>query len=232
MTSPDDADLIADLRQAGFKIASVARHALPLAALYMSGAQAAGYLLLTAFDLSLGLALILAVKADIKVDAPRLAHWNWIIDIPIMAVLLAIVAAALTFPIGTLVILYGVAASVDWVAILSNRVLWIAVGLMAVFAAAHVYLMEAHRVRGRRLQALFAAQVTLIATFFLLCWNFGSRMFPAVPPLYAAILVFYDMRPDFPEELFPALWPRPPGKPPDTNGVQHPLRPSKHPWRR
>lgn len=217
-------------------VASVARHGLPLAALYLSDAQAASYLLLTAFDLSLGLALIVALKTDTKLDAARPARWNWIIDIPIMAVSLAVVAAALTLPIGTLVILYGVSASVDWAAILSNRVLWIAVGLMAVFAATHAYLMQVHRRdgAGRRLQASFAAQVTLIATFFLLCWDFGQPMFYAVPPLYAAILVFYDMRPDFAEELLPSLWPRPPAKHPDADSVQYPRRShrSKHPWRR
>jgi hypothetical protein len=234
--------------------ASVARHGLPLAALYLSGAKAASYLLLTAFDLSLGLVAIVALKSGAKLDVARLARGSWIIDIPVMAVVFAIAAAVLTLPIGALLILYGVDVSLDWASILFSRSFSIAVGLMAFFAGAHGYFVQAHRARrappstaadprpvedstdgtARRLQADYAAQVTLIATFFLLCWDFGRPMFYAVPPLYAAVLVLYDMRPDFAEELLPTLWPKLTASPPEVDGVQQPqpLRRSKHRWRR
>jgi hypothetical protein len=36
--------------------------------------------------------------------------------------------------------------------------------------------------------------------------QFGRSMFYAMPPLYAAVLVFYDVRPDLAHRIFPDLW--------------------------
>jgi hypothetical protein len=196
----------------GKTVTAVMRHALPLMALYLAGGNTASYLLLTAFDLSLGLIVIEALMPDSKLNAALPARVHWIFGVPFMAVFLAIVAAILTLPIGMPAILYGLDANVHWAAILSRRSLWIAVGCMAILAAIHALFVQAHRSRtastdssGGRSQAAFAAQVTLIATFFMICYLLGRNIF-VVPPLYAVVLVFYDVRPDLAEELLPTLW--------------------------
>ena len=54
-----------------------------------------------------------------------------------------------------------------------------------------------------------AAQVTMIATFVLLCYlllAFGRWGMYTLPILYAALLVFYDARPDIAQQIFPRLW--------------------------
>jgi hypothetical protein len=193
-------------------VTAVMRHALPLMALYLAGGNTASYLLLTAFDLSLGLVVIEALTPGSKLNAARPARAHWIFGVPFMAVFLAIVAAVLTVPIALPAILFGLDANVHWAAILSRRVLWIAVGCMAILAAVHALFVQAHRERtastdssGGRSQAAYAAQITLIATFFLICYLVGRNIF-AVPPLFAVLLTGYDVRPDLAEELFPTLW--------------------------
>ena len=66
-------------------------------------------------------------------------------------------------------------------------------------------------IKGDRKQSLAAkaAQVTLIATFALLCYvliTFGRSGLYALPILYAALLVFFDARPDVAHRIFPKLW--------------------------
>jgi hypothetical protein len=54
-----------------------------------------------------------------------------------------------------------------------------------------------------------AAQITLIATFAALCYAliaFGRYGLCALPVIYAALLVFYDIRPDVGQRIFPKLW--------------------------
>jgi fatty acid desaturase len=61
----------------------------------------------------------------------------------------------------------------------------------------------------KRSLAANAAQVTLIATFVALCYlliNFGHWGLYALPILYTALLVFYDVRPDLAQRIFPELW--------------------------
>ena len=61
----------------------------------------------------------------------------------------------------------------------------------------------------KRSMAANAAQATLIATFVLLCYlliHFGRWGFYAFPIFYAALLVFYDARPDLAQRIFPKLW--------------------------
>jgi hypothetical protein len=122
------------------------------------------------------------------------------------------VAAILTVPIALPAVLFGLDADVHWAAILSRRILWLAVGCMAIMAAIHVLFVQTHRERtastdtaGGRSQAAIAVQATLIATFFLICYLLGRNIF-AVPPLYALVLIHYDVRPDMAESLFPNLW--------------------------
>jgi len=61
----------------------------------------------------------------------------------------------------------------------------------------------------QRSKAANAAQVTIIATYVALSYllsNFGWRGFFILPILFAAVLVFYDMRPDLAQRIFPSLW--------------------------
>jgi hypothetical protein len=61
----------------------------------------------------------------------------------------------------------------------------------------------------RRSKAANAAQVTIIATYVALSYflsNFGQRGFFVLPLVFAALLVFYDARPDLAQRIFPTLW--------------------------
>jgi hypothetical protein len=61
----------------------------------------------------------------------------------------------------------------------------------------------------RRSKAANAAQVTIIATYVALSYflsNFGQGGFFVFPILFAALLVFYDTRPDIAQRIFPSLW--------------------------
>jgi hypothetical protein len=63
----------------------------------------------------------------------------------------------------------------------------------------------------RYAQAAYAAQVTLIAVYLLLCFlliRFGGNVLYIFPALYAALLVFFDARPDIGQRIFPDLWPK------------------------
>src|SRR6476620_507405 len=79
------------------------RHAVPLVPLYRRRGNIPSYLLLTAFDLSLGLMLIVGTTRDVRdpttVD-PRAA---WLISrltaVLVLAVFLGLVAAVLTIPL-------------------------------------------------------------------------------------------------------------------------------------
>lgn len=110
-------------------VADLWRHALPLVSLYLFQSNVAAYLLLTAFDLSLGLMLIVGTTRDrndpTTVDAHSPAR--------------------------------------------------LAVGRRA---------DARHRPRDRS----------------------GHRHLALFPILYAALLVFYDVRPDLAQRIFPKLW--------------------------
>ena len=118
---------------------------------------------------------------------------------------------------------------VDLWATVSDKNFWIPVVGMSLLAAARAQgAFEATTTPGHRGQpsreapvignleddrkrslADYAAQVTLIATFAGLCYvliTFGRWGMNALPIIYAALLVFYDARPDIARQLFPKLW--------------------------
>jgi hypothetical protein len=215
------------------------RHALPLARLYLFGGDTASYLLLTAFDLALGMILIVALTPDRKPVAASPARLHWIFGVPFLALFFAITAAILTAPIAAPVVLFGLKAGVDWPAILSSRDFWISVGIMATLASIRALAEQAQTSRAAaeaaaanagtapygdgldraraRSRAASAAQWTMIATFVGLGYlliHFGRMLFYAIPPLYAAVLVFYDARPDLARSIFPNQWQTKGGKDP------------------
>ena len=65
-------------------------------------------------------------------------------------------------------------------------------------------------------KAAYAAQVTLIGVYVGLAYGlsviggFGLFIFPV---LYAALLVFFDARPDIGQGIFPNLWRKDPQQP-------------------
>jgi hypothetical protein len=221
-------------RMSGMNIAAdVVRHVVPLLPLYVFNGNVAGYLLLTAFDLSLGLMLIVGTTRERKDPTSVDPRSRWLVmrllAVLLIAVFLAIVAAIITLPIAAPALIFGLATGVDWWATVTDRNFWIPVAGMSLIAAGRAQgAFESTTAPGRRGQptrdgpvignleqdrrrslAANAAQVTLIATFAGLCYvliTFGRSGMYALPIVYAALLVFYDARPDIAERIFPKLW--------------------------
>ena len=107
----------------------VVRHALPLVPFYLLHGSSTSYLLLTAFDLSLGLMLIVGTTRDAKdpttVD-PRAA---WLISrvtaTLVLSIFLGLVAAILSIPLGLPAFIFGWATGVDWHALVLRPGFWI-----------------------------------------------------------------------------------------------------------
>jgi len=211
----------------------VVRHVIPLLPLYVFNGNIATYVLLAAFDLSLGLMLIVGMtrdRGDMTSVDPR-SRWPImrLIAVLVVAAFLAFMAAIIAIPIGMPAFIFGMFTGIDWGEVMSQPGFWIPVGSMSLLAAVRYQnAFESWTTPGRRGQptregpvlgnleedrkqslAAKAAQVTLIATFALLCYvliTFGRSGLYALPILYAALLVFYDARPDVAHRIFPRLW--------------------------
>jgi hypothetical protein len=211
----------------------VVRHALPLIPFYLRHGSVSSYLLLTAFDLSLGLMLIVATtreKSDPTTVDPRA---TWLISrltaVLVLAVFLGAVAVVISIPLFIPALIFGSATHVDWSALVSRPGFWISAAVMALVTGARAqHSFETVTTPGkigtsphaapilgdleqdrRRSKAVNAAQVTIIATYVALAYLLsilgrgGLFLFPI---LYAALLVFYDARPDVAQRIFPKLW--------------------------
>ena len=221
-------------RSRGIAIAvDVLRHALPLIPLYVWRGSITSYLLLTAFDLSLGLMLIVGTTRDrsdpTTVDPRATLLTSRLMAVFVLAIFFGIVAAIISVPIGMPAFIFGLATAGDLPALLSHPSFWVTAAIMALttairaqqsfesvttpgergtspHAAPVIGDIEADR---RRSKAANAAQVTIIATYVALSYflsNFGQRGFFILPILFAALLVFYDARPDLAQRIFPRLW--------------------------
>jgi hypothetical protein len=214
-------------------VVDVVRHAVPLLCLYVLQHDIATYILLTAFDLSLGLMFIVGTtraSGDINSVDPR-SRWLIfrLVSILVVAIFLAIVAAIITIPVGMPAFIFGLYAGIDWRTVMSNPGFWMPIGGMSLLAAARYQnAFEARTTPGDRGQptnkgpvignleedrknslAAYAAQVTFIGTFAFLCYvliTFGHWGLNVLPVLYAGLLVFYDIRPDIAQRIFPKLW--------------------------
>jgi hypothetical protein len=214
-------------------VVDVVRHLVPLLPLYLFNGNIAGYLLLTAFDLSLGLMLIVGTTRDRKDPTSVDPRSRWLVmrflAVLVIALFLAIFAAIVAMPIAAPAFIFGLLEGVDWWATVTDKTFWIPlVGMSLLAAARGQAAFEATTAPGRRGQpsrdgpvignleqdrkrslAANAAQVTLIATFAGLCYvliTFGRWGMYALPFIFAALLVFYDARPDIAERIFPKLW--------------------------
>jgi hypothetical protein len=211
----------------------VLRHALPLLPLYFWRGSITSYLLLTSFDLSLGLMLIVGTTRDRSDPTAVDPRATWLVSrltsVLVLAIFFAIVAAIITVPIGMPAFIFGLTTAGDLPDLLSHPNFWGTAAVMALMTAARAQQsfeavttpgkrgtspraagvigdLEADR---RRSKAANAAQVTMIASYVALSYllsNFGRRGFFILPILFAAILVFYDTRPDLAQLIFPSLW--------------------------
>lgn len=216
-------------------LVNVARHSLPLVSLYVLHGSIASYLLLTAFNLALGLMFVVGTTrdaGDVTTVDPR-SRWlsMRLLSIVIVAAFLAFVAAFIMIPVFMPALLLGLASGVDWWLVLTQNSVFIpAAGIALLAAVRYQELFEArttpgdHGVASRKLPAVgdlrqdrkqslaaYAAQVTLIATYVAVCvllLEFGGWGLYAFPPLYTALLIFFDARPDIGQRIFPELWQR------------------------
>lgn len=211
----------------------VVRHALPLVPFYFYHGSVPAYLLLTAFDLALGLMLIVGTTRDAKdpttVDPRAALLISRITAALVLALFLGAVAAFLTIPLGIPAFISGMAAQVDWIALVTRPGFYLPLALMTLSAGvrAQFRFEAATRVgeRGTRLdagpivgdlardrrmaKAAYAAQVTLIGVYVGLAYGLtalGRQGFLIFPALYAALLVLFDARPDIGRRIFPNLW--------------------------
>jgi hypothetical protein len=211
----------------------VLRHVLPLIPLYFWHASITNYLLLTAFDLSLGLILIVGTTRErsdpTTVDPRATLLASRATSIFVLAIFFGIVAAVISVPMAMPAIIFGLTKTDDLLELLSHQNFWMTAAGMALATAAraqHSFEVvttpgdrgtspHAAPIKGdfepdrRRSKAANAAQVTLIATYVALAYflsNFAERGLFIFPILFAALLVFYDARPDLAQRIFPSLW--------------------------
>ena len=120
-------------------------------------------------------------------------------------------------------------AHVGWIALVTRPGFYVPVALMALSAGVRAQLrfeaatkvgkrgtslhagpIVGDLVRDRRMaKATYAAQVTLIAVYVVLAYGLsvlGHQGLFVFPALYAALLVFFDARPDIGQRIFPNLW--------------------------
>ena len=211
----------------------LARHAMPLVSLYLLDGSIPRYLLLTAFNLSLGLVLIVGLtraSTDPTTVDPRAALLPArLAAVAILSIFLAVVAAFIMVPIFGAALIIGLNEGTDWWELLLHKPFWVMVAFVSLIAGLRAQLgFEATTVVGekgtspqaapvvgdlaqdrKRSMADYAVQVTLIATFIFLSFvmtHFGEWGFYALPVAYAAILVLYDTRPDLGRKIFPEMW--------------------------
>jgi hypothetical protein len=214
-------------------VVDAVRHALPLIPFYFYHGSVPAYLLLTAFDLALGLMLIVGTTRDAKdpttVDPRATGLISRVTAALTLAVFLGMVAAILTIPLGIPAFISGMVAHVGWIALVTRPGFYVPVALMTLSAGVRAQLrfeaatkvgkrgtslhagpIVGDLVRDRRMaKATYAAQVTLIAVYVVLAYGLsvlGHQGLFVFPALYAALLVFFDARPDIGQRIFPNLW--------------------------
>ena len=209
------------------------RHALPLILFYLRGGSITSYLLLTAFDLSLGLMLIVGTTRDRRdpttVDPRATRLLSRMTAVLALAGFLGFVAAIISLPMSIPAVIFGWSTGVDWRALFARPGFWISAAVMALATGARAqHSFESVTTPGeigtsphaapilgdldqdrRGSKAANAAQVTIIGTYVALSYLlsiFGRGGLFVFPILYAALLVFYDARPDVAQRIFPKLW--------------------------
>lgn len=118
----------------------IARHTLPLIPFYLGRGSILNYLLLTAFDLSLGLMLIVGTTRDRNDPTTVDPRATWLISrltaVLVLAVFLGLVAAIISLPMSIPAVISGLAKGVDWGALFSHPGFWIPAAAMALLTGA------------------------------------------------------------------------------------------------
>ena len=214
-------------------IYDLARHATPMVSLYLLDGTIARYLLLTAFNQSLGLMLIVGMTRaptdPTTVDPRSQSLAARLAAVVTLSIFLAVVAAFITVPIFMPAFIFSLSEGVDWWELLTHKNFWVMVAFVSLIAGLRAQLgFEAVTVVGevgtspkaapvigdmaqgrKRSLADNAAQVTLIGTFVFVSFamtHLGAWGFNVLPIAYTALLVFYDTRPDLGRKIFPQLW--------------------------
>ncbi len=104
-------------------ILDLARHMAPLVSLYFLDGSIPRYLLLTAFNLSLGLMLIVGLTREASdpttVDPRAATPQARLAAVVILSIFLAVVAAIITVPISSAALIMSMADDTDWGALFS-----------------------------------------------------------------------------------------------------------------
>src|SRR3954470_2115302 len=107
----------------------VLRHALPLVPLYLFHGNLTSYLLLTAFDLSLGLVLIVGTTRDrsdpTTIDPRATLLASRLTAVLVLAVFFAVIAFISSVPIGMPALIFGLATAGDLPALLTSSSFWV-----------------------------------------------------------------------------------------------------------
>lgn len=182
-------------------LAAVARRAQPLLLLWLYGGIEA-WLVLTLFDLCLGLAAIpLAVL--VRAVAPTVADSPAAtLDQRVTAVaLMAFLAACFVVPFGMPLVFLGAAADVAWRAALERPGFWASAGVCVLLAGRGLLAMPRTGAvpEPAAAQSAVALQMALLVGFYALVLATAAAGRPALvalPPAFAAVLVVHDLRPD------------------------------------
>ncbi len=212
---------------------AVLRHAVPLVPLYLLRGSIPAYLVATAFDLALGLVLIVGTTRDRSDPTTVDPRATWLVArltaVVVLAVFFTLVAAVLAVPIAFPAVALGWATGVDWRALAAEPSFVTAMVAMSLAAAVRAQeQFEAVTTPGkvgtsphaapvigdldadrRQARAAYAAHVTLIATYVGLSYGllvFGRVGAVVLPIAYAALLAFYDARPETARRILPAVW--------------------------
>lgn len=194
-------------------LAIVARRAQPLLLLWLYGGTEA-YLLLTLFDLCLGLAAI-PMAAFIRMFAFTVADSiaGTIDQRGTACAVIAALAAVFAVPFGMPLVFLGAVSSVDWWDVLARPGFWASAVVVVLLATRHVLLVPRGGDPSAPAQHLawadrgVALQMALLIGFYLLALALtvaGRPGLLALPVLFAGLLVFHDLRPD----LMLRVWPR------------------------
>ena len=133
----------------------LARHSVPLVSLYFLDGSIPRYLLLTAFNLSLGLMLIVGLTRaptdPTTVDPRATLLLARLAAVAILSIFLAVVAAFITVPIFGAALIFSLHAGTDWWEVLSHKNFWVMVGFISLIAGLRAQLgFEATTVVGEK----------------------------------------------------------------------------------
>jgi hypothetical protein len=135
----------------------VLRHLLPLIPLYLWHGSITSYLLLTAFDLSLGLILIVSTTRDRSDPTTVDPRATWLVSrltsVLVLAIFFGVVAIIISVAIGMPAFIFGLTPAGDLPALLARPSFWITAGAMALATAARAQQsFEAARNRRSRVR--------------------------------------------------------------------------------